>query len=109
MQAEKIGKMSLAPTDYRMRAKRYNFDYRLVIPDYKTFDSLRDIAREHLGMYTSINNNQRTVYTRDGHAFASEYDFHGDIDNSRHKLYFRNREDAEIVLTLYAIQHGTFE
>jgi len=107
MQAEKIGKMTLAPTDYRMRAKRYNFDYRLVIPDYKTFDSLRDIALEHLGDFTGIFN--RTVYARNGHAFASEYDFHGDIDNSRHKLYFRNREDAESVLTLYAIKHGTFE
>ena len=108
MSAEKIGKMLLAPTDYRMRAKRYNFDYRLVIPDYKIFGSLRDIALEHLGGgYTMIY--KTTVYTRHGHLFASEYDFHGDIDNSRHKLYFRNREDAESVLTLYAIQHGTFE
>lgn len=97
----------LAPTDYRMRAKRYNFDYRLVIPDYKIFNSLREIAQEHLGGYTFIN--KRTVHTRNGHAFASEYDFHGNLENSRHKLYFRNREDAEIVLTLYAIQNGTFE
>lgn len=108
MQAEKIGKMALAPTDYRMRAKRYNFDYRLVIPDFKTFDNLREIAREHLGNYTWISN-RRTVHNSYSHAFASEYDFKGDIDNSRHKLYFRNREDAESVLTLYAIQHGTFE
>ena len=104
--SEKIGKITLAPTDYRMRAKRYNFDYRLVIPDFKTFDSLRDIALEHLGGYTWMKEKTVTMY---GNAFASEYDFRGDFDNSRHKLYFRNREDAESVLTLYAIQHGTFE
>ena len=68
---------------------------------------MRDIAQEHLGDFTWIFN--RTVYTMNSHAFASEYDFKGNIDNSRHKLYFRNREDAEIVLTLYAIHHGTFE
>jgi hypothetical protein len=107
MQAEKIGKMALAPTDYRMRAKRYNFDYRLVVPDYKTFDNLRDIALDHLGGYTLINKGK--IYGGNGHGFASEYDFQGDLDNSRHKLYFRNREDAESVLTLYAIKHGTFE
>lgn len=107
MPAENIGKISLAPTDYRMKAKRYNFDYRLVVRDYKTFDDLRDIAQEHFGEYTWIHKSK--VYNRHGHAFASEYDFRGNIDNSYHKLYFRNREDAEIVLTLYAIQHGTFE
>ena len=104
--SEKIGKITLAPTDYRMRAKRYNFDYMLVIPYYTTFDNLREIAREHLGGYTWMNEKTVTMY---GNAFASEYDFRGDFDNSRHKLYFRNREDAKSVLTLYAIQHGTFE
>jgi hypothetical protein len=103
---EKIGNVVLAPTDNRMRAKRYNFEYRMVISDYETFNGLRKVAKDQMGPWAWFD--RRKVLIRN-ERFASHYDYTSDFTKVKHKLYFRNREDAENMLTLYILQHGTME
>jgi len=104
--SEQIGNVILAPTDNRMKAKRYNFEYRMVIPDYETFNGLRKVAQGQMGPWAWFD--RRKVLIRN-ERFASDYDYSSDFSKVRHKLYFRNREDAMNVLTLYILQHGITE
>jgi hypothetical protein len=104
--SEQIGVVTLAPTDNRMRAKRYNYGYRMVIPDFEVFSMLRQVAQDQLGPWAYFGS--RYVH-HSNERFGSEYDYNSDFTKIRHKLYFLNREDAENVLTLFILQHGTTE
>lgn len=104
---EKFGCFTVAPTDYRMTAKRYGFEWAVlvdrdnILPPYR----LRDIGVDHLGDYCLLPLSPWARRNPNQYKFMVKYGRY----NKNSYVFFRTREDAETVLSLYAIKHGTFE
>lgn len=97
----------MIPTDNRMTAKNYGFEWAIRCHrDYLMMPyRLRDISAKHLGNYCLLPLSHYAFKNPRRYQFMVKF---GEY-NKNSNLYFRTREDAESVLTLYAIEYGTFE
>ena len=104
---EKFGCFTVITTDYRMTAKRHGFEWAIRVHHDHMLSPHRlvDVSSDHLGDYCLVPLRTWSRNNTNSYKFMVNYGRY----NKNSYVYFRTREDALTVLSLYAMKHGTFE
>lgn len=104
---EKFGCFTVTPTDYRMTAKRHGFEWAIRVHHDHMLAPHRlvNVTSDHLGNYFLLP----LKYWSSKNTHTCKFMVNYGRYNKNSYVYFRTREEALTVLSLYAMKHGTFE
>ena len=109
MKKQQLDGMTISPTDYRMTAKRFGFEWVISFKSVKKYQDMQKIACDQFGNYIWFPLSRRyingNVYRREL-KFACQYGKHRSNRYEEDKIYFRTKEDLDMIVVLLTLANG---